>query len=112
MRSVSIAEDFAPAVNSLEEAFNYRNDFFYMKNNDAVTRLQSAIMQNPKGSLDKIAQDAGFTSRKAVSYYFGTRKKLLASVGIDLKSPEERLLEAAKTLSASASSREITKKAG
>ena len=111
MRSVSI-QDSALAMNPFEDYLNFGNSFYYMQNNPAKEKIQEMAKINFDASLDIIAERAGFASRKTIQYYFGTRKNLFKSIGVELKSPKERLIEACKKLPYAASSRQITKKAG
>ncbi|MFH1587654.1 MAG: LAGLIDADG family homing endonuclease [Candidatus Diapherotrites archaeon] len=80
---------------------------------NAKQLIQSSAKKNGlRASSSKIAKDAGFKSRKAINYYFGTRKNLFGSIGIEIKSPQEKLIEATKELAHRSSAREIAKKSG
>lgn len=99
MRSVqtSLSKDFQELV---------------MQENGQLKLIESARRLGLNANNEGIAKQAGFKSRKAVNYYFSSRKELFAKAGLDLRSPTERLIKAAKELPASASERQIAKKAG
>ncbi|MCR4335621.1 MAG: hypothetical protein NUV57_03740, partial [archaeon] len=101
------------AQSPLEMGLNLFN-FNYIMGDSQVERLQNSARNQMGASLDEIAQGAGFTSRKAIQYYFGTRKNLFKSIGIEItkEKPKEKLIEAAKSLFYNSSAREIAKKAG
>ncbi|MFH1587755.1 MAG: hypothetical protein ABIA76_00260 [Candidatus Diapherotrites archaeon] len=110
MRSVSA--NFASEV-YLGNQYILKNENFYMSKDSSKERiLEAATALGPKASNTQITKYARFASRKAVAYHFGSKINLFKQIGIDIKSPKERLIEAIKNLPYYASSREITKKAG
>jgi len=106
MRSISIIG--LPEAYSSEGALNEETSIIYMPKHSTQQKLINAASQlGPKASNTQIANFAGFGSRKTVSYNFGSKTKLFRELGIDIKSPQERLIEAAKSLPYYASAREI-----
>lgn len=111
MRSVSIIE--SPETHSSEAVLNEEATLLSMPKYLSQQRIiNAARVLGPKASNTQIAHCAGFASRKTVAYNFGSKIELFKEMGIEIKSPKERLVEATKTLPFYSSSREITKAAG
>lgn len=74
--------------------------------------LKAARELGLDATATEIANNAGFKNRKSVNYYFCSIKLLKKNVGFVVRTPKERLVEAAKDAGTGASGRKIANLAG